>query len=65
MNLKKYILSSAWEVKAGSIRIEAGSTVWITEERAAQLTKAGILGKKKAKIETTKIDINGSNRNAD
>ena len=41
--LKRYLLGEAWEVKAGVI-IETASSVYMTEQRASELTKAGILG---------------------
>ena len=53
-NLRKYTLSKPWEVKTGSITIETASVVLITEERADQLKKAGIiLGEQKSDVKET------------
>ena len=46
---KRVVLVKDWEVKAGSVKIETGSVVYISEEREADLIKAGLVEAKKAK----------------
>lgn len=56
-NLKKYVLSQDWEIKSGSVLIETGSTVSITENRAEQLINSGIIeGKVKGAIKKKAIE---------